>query len=79
MSDCPKIEFCPFFNGQMPQPTQTAVSLKEVYCLADYDKCARYRVATQFGIKSVPADLFPFEQKKIDKIRQDYEKKSKRY
>ncbi len=74
MSKCPKIEICPFFNGEMPQLSSTVVSLKEVYCHADYDKCARYQVALQLGSNHVPDDLFPFESKKIETIRQGIQK-----
>ncbi len=78
MSACPKIEICPFFNGEMPQPTSTTDSMKEIYCRADYKKCARYQIAIQLGSNHVPDDLFPFEKVKVEKIKQQLKPKSKK-
>ncbi len=75
MSDCPKLEMCPFFNGEMPQKASTEASMKEVYCKAEYAKCARYRIAMRFGANHVPIDLYPFESKRIEVIAEKLSRK----
>jgi len=57
MADCERLTTCPFFSGQMTDMPGVAHLMKEMYCLGDKKKCARYQVASA-GI-SVPPDLLP--------------------
>lgn len=57
MARCEKTEKCPFFNDRMENMPSTATAMKESFCMADKEGCARYVVST--AGHSVPPDLFP--------------------
>ncbi len=61
MSDCPKLQNCPFFNDRMENMPGMSASLKRRYCRGAYDACARYMVYERLGPERVPIDLFPNE------------------
>jgi len=75
MAECDRRETCLFFNDRMTEvegpmgemPTVAAL-LKVQYCHGRFETCARYRVAAKLGSTSVPADLFPQETARADKI-----------
>ena len=57
MAACEKLEKCPFFNDRMESMPAMAEILKNRYCVAREELCARYRVSSSG--QPVPADLFP--------------------
>jgi hypothetical protein len=64
MSECEKLEECPFYNDRLDNMPSVADAMKRVYCKRSYKLCARYVVKMSLGRKHVPADLFP-----CDKVR----------
>lgn len=64
MADCEFLEKCPFFNDQMKDMPAMAKTLKNRYCRADFDQCARYTIATKLGRGHVPPDMFPSEMER---------------
>jgi hypothetical protein len=74
MAECDRRETCPFFNDQMCEvegpmdDMPVAALLKMQYCRGRFESCARYRVAAKLGSTSVPADLFPQETTRADRI-----------
>jgi hypothetical protein len=61
MADCEHLLGCPFFNDVIPNMPVTAQHLKDIYCTARPDTCARYIVRQALGKDQVPLDLFPEE------------------
>jgi hypothetical protein len=57
MPKCEKTPKCQFFNDQMADMPSTSQAMKDVFCIADKDGCARYVVSTSGH--QVPPDLFP--------------------
>lgn len=57
MSMCEKQEACPFFNDKMENMPSVAALLKQKFCMADKEGCARYMVASS-GLL-IPSSLFP--------------------
>jgi hypothetical protein len=57
MSNCGKLEKCPFFHEKLPSMPSMAETLKRKYCLGTFAECARFKVSN--AGKTVPADLFP--------------------
>ncbi len=57
MSACEKIEKCQFFNDKMDNMPSTSQAMKDSFCMADKEGCARYVVSTSGH--AVPSDLFP--------------------
>ena len=70
MAHCELTEKCVFFNGHMAGMPSTADMLKNLYCLQDFDKCARYMIVKELGREKVPADLFPNQIEKARSILQ---------
>lgn len=68
MSDCECIAGCPFFNNRMADMPSVAEIYKTRYCKEDWNSCARYRVFSQLGRDSVPANLFPNEFARADAL-----------
>ena len=68
MPDCPNLVKCPFFNDKMDNMPAVANMYKKRYCKNDFDVCARWKVATALGSAAVPADLFPNQVDRADKI-----------
>jgi hypothetical protein len=68
MADCECLQECPFFNDNMKSIPTTASLLKKQYCQDDYEKCARYMVFKALGKLNVPADLYPYEQERAQKM-----------
>ena len=67
MADCECLAGCPFFNDQMADMPSMAEHIKERYCRADSENCARYMVFKTLGKPHVPPDLFPRE---VDRAKQ---------
>ena len=63
---CKKIETCIFYNDEMENMPETAEMEKFIYCLNDYNQCARYRVAIKTG--KAPIDLYPTDALMADRI-----------
>lgn len=49
----------------------TAEILKDKYCRGDNSECARFMVFQKLGKDSVPADLFPGQVERVQKIIQE--------
>jgi hypothetical protein len=68
VAECTKLKTCPFFGDRLGDVPAVATLLKQRYCLGDFARCARYRVATP-GLP-VPDDLFPNQGDRADRILQ---------
>ena len=68
MPDCAKLAKCVFFNDHMPNMPSMASLYKQRYCRSEYDKCARFVVASKLGGDKVPGDLFPNDQDRAQKL-----------
>jgi hypothetical protein len=66
MSQCEKLENCPFFHDRMAGMRSVAGLMKEQFCLGDKSLCARYMVSSA-GLP-VPSDLFPAEYERAVEI-----------
>jgi hypothetical protein len=56
MGNCPFMEGCIFYRGQMPTTTEL---LKNTVCKGNHISCARCMVALVLGRERVPPDLYP--------------------
>ncbi len=68
MGECENLATCPFFNDRLPNMPATTTFLKSFYCQREYTKCARYIVSKALGSPQVPADLFPEESIRAERI-----------
>lgn len=68
MSECQCLPKCIFFNDKMADMPSMADSMKKRYCLGDNTHCARYMVFVAKGRDNVPADLFPNNDVRAQKI-----------
>ena len=51
----------------MPQELQAKIDgLKREYCLGDFTRCARFRVAKELGSEAVPILLIPDSHRRAD-------------
>ena len=66
MEPCKLLKGCLFFNDKMSIDKGVGALYKKNYCEGDFNKCARYQVATTIGRDKVPNDLYPnmFDQAK---------------
>jgi hypothetical protein len=65
MAECPLMEGCKFYNGQLPQTTEL---LKNAVCRGKHESCARYIVASASGRQRVPVDLYPSDLARANDI-----------
>lgn len=65
---CPILSSCPFFNDTMADMPASAGILKAAYCQDDYTQCARFRLCEALGRPSVPANLYPSEGERANRI-----------
>jgi hypothetical protein len=68
MADCECLAGCPFFGDRMANMPAIAESFKRRYCRGDNASCARYKVFKALGRERVPADLFPNEGDRAEKL-----------
>lgn len=68
MAECELIQGCIFFNNKMQNMPATADIVKKKYCKNAYTSCARHMVFKALGRPKVPADLFPQQAEKAEKI-----------
>jgi hypothetical protein len=68
MAKCELLPTCKFFNDELSAMPDMADHMKEKYCLASFDRCARFAVFTALGRGSVPGDLFPVEAQRAEQI-----------
>jgi hypothetical protein len=68
MVECDRLATCIFFNDRMEDMPSVAALLKSKYCQGDFESCARFRVAAKLGSPSVPANLFPQDAARADRI-----------
>lgn len=59
MPDGAKLAKCIYFNDNMPNMPAMANPFKHRYCKNEFDKCARFLVASKLGPDRVPGNLFP--------------------
>jgi hypothetical protein len=66
--DCASLPTCPFFNDRMKSMPAMAEHMKEKYCRAAWDTCARWMVLQAKGKGSVPDDLFPVQKARAESL-----------
>lgn len=69
--DCDKLPTCIFFNDQMDHMPAVADVLKRQFCRGDFSRCARFKVAARLGGSNVPADLYPSDDERAERILAD--------
>jgi hypothetical protein len=75
MSNCELLEKCLFFNDKLKNMPSASESLKSMYCKWNHSKCARFLVAKNLGVSSVPEDLFPGDSGRAESILIQYDLK----
>lgn len=68
MSDCERVENCPFFNDRMESMPGSMGLYKKQYCWGRFEDCARRKVATALSSERVPANLYPNELARAEKL-----------
>ena len=68
MSDCPCLTECSFFNDRMAHRLAISAVIKQTYCRRDSSACARLRIHAALGAAGVPADLFPCQIGRAERI-----------
>ena len=68
MSNCACLAGCSFFNDRMARRLAIAAVIKQTYCRRDSSACARLQVDAVLGTASVPADLFPCQTGRAERI-----------
>ncbi len=68
MASCEWLAHCLFFNGRMDARPATAGLYMQSYCNGSSYRCARHMVFRALGRESVPADLYPNEQARAERI-----------
>jgi len=68
MSECPSLPTCPFFNDRMKALPGVGELYKQQFCKGRHEECARFRVSSALGSRSVPVDLYPTQQAKADAL-----------
>jgi len=68
MAECELVPGCIFFNDKMQNMPATSDILKNRYCKDDFSSCARYMVYKVLGRPRVPADLYPQQTEKAEKV-----------
>ena len=71
MADCELLSTCLFFNDMMRHMPAMAEHHKQKYCRGDNRDCARYLVFVALCRTQIPADLFPIETARAQKIIAD--------
>jgi len=66
---CPNVYICHDKLKNMPTASEM---VKSMYCLWHYEECARYMIATVMGSENVPADLFPPDTLRAEKMLTQY-------
>lgn len=56
---CENFEDCRFFNQKLERGPVAIDAFRSVYCMGDFNACARYRVAMEVGRENVPDNLYP--------------------
>ncbi|HHU33322.1 MAG TPA: hypothetical protein GXZ50_11775 [Clostridia bacterium] len=73
MANCPSLAGCPFYNDKMTDKPALANLYKRNYCEKNYTDCARWKVASALGKQAVPSDLFPNQNDRVEKIKNQIE------
>ena len=68
MADCEILNTCPFFNDQMSEMPAMSNIIKKRYCRGSNTLCARHMVFRVIGRDQIPADLYPSQVERADKI-----------
>jgi hypothetical protein len=68
MANCELLQACIFFNDHMANMPSTADVYKKMYCLTNFNKCARHMVVEALGRGTVPPDLFPNQEDRAKEI-----------
>lgn len=69
MAACHFLEKCHFFNGNISETPSAASDLRIRYCYGGgHVACARYVVCKKLGEGSVPKNLFPDQQNRLNEI-----------
>jgi hypothetical protein len=70
MADCALLPGCIFFNDKMANMPGMAELYKSGFCRGDNSTCARYKVFGALGREKVPADLYPNDLDRANRILQ---------
>ena len=69
MAECPLLTRCPFFYLlHLEMSGRMADVYTRRYCTGDSSQCAIYMVFIVLGEEGVPADLFPSQRKRAQRI-----------
>jgi hypothetical protein len=66
MSECERLQTCPFFSGKIAAMPSVAELMKKCYCFGDKTKCARYQLVLA-GLP-VPLDLLPNDNEQASRL-----------
>lgn len=67
---CEVLGGCQFFKDSMENLLKTAEYLQHHLCHGDYERCNRYRIYKEFGVKDIPLDLHPNDAEEVKIIIQ---------
>lgn len=68
MAECAGTRTCPFFNDKMQAMPNIARMMKKHFCEEDFTHCARFMVKQKLGPERVPADLYPNQSDKAERL-----------
>lgn len=68
MDNCPKSPDCPLSKNTLIKDNDLTDLLKRVYCHNDFENCARYFIARNFGVENLPMDLKPYQSTVAKKL-----------
>jgi hypothetical protein len=68
MPACELLPTCPFFNDEMAKMPISMGYLKNSFCDLDNSLCARYIVYKAMGREKVPANLYPTEVMRANRL-----------
>ncbi len=65
MPVCTYIGTCAMMRDEVGFSPEFARIMRETYCRAAFETCARYQLARMLGQDAVPEDLFPVEHARV--------------
>lgn len=67
---CEVLGDCLFFKESMKNLQKTAEYIQNHLCHGDYERCNRYRIYKEFGVRDIPVDLHPNDAEEVKRIIQ---------
>ena len=74
MRKCELLAKCPFFNDVLENMPSSSGFMKSVFCLNNFQSCARYQVFMGTDRNMPPPDLFPNDSAEARKIIARYKR-----